>query len=74
MLNCEAKFTTQKVHSPCKLLYTGWIDNKVRLYSTGNCIEYPVIKHNGKEQKKSVYRYICVTESVCCIAEMNTSL
>ena len=31
-----------------KLLYVGWI-NKVLLSSTGNCIQYPVIKHNGKE-------------------------
>ena len=30
-----------------KLLYLGWI-NKVLLYSTGNSIQYPVIKRNGK--------------------------
>ena len=34
--------------SRCKLLYTGWINNKVLLYSTGNYIQYPVINHNGK--------------------------
>ena len=41
----------------CKLLHTGWINNKVLLYShqgsplysTGNYIQYPVINHNGKE-------------------------
>ena len=32
-----------------KLLYIGWIKNKVLLYSTGNYIQYPVVNHNGKE-------------------------
>ena len=27
--------------------YTGWIDNKVLLSSTGNYIQYPMINHNG---------------------------
>ena len=34
--------------SRCKLLYIGWINNKVLPYSTG----YPVINHNGKEYIK----------------------
>ena len=38
--------------SRCKLLYIGWINNKVLLYSTGNHIQYPVINHNGKEYEK----------------------
>ena len=37
--------------SRCKLLYTGWINNKVLLYSTGNYIHYPMMSHNGKEYK-----------------------
>ena len=53
--------------SRCKLLYTGYINNKVLQYSTGNYIQYPVINHNGKE-----YIYIiCITESLCCTAEIN---
>ena len=32
--------------SRCKLVYIGWINNKVLLYSTGNYIQYPVINHN----------------------------
>ena len=28
------------------------ISNKGQLYSTGNCIEYPMINHNGKEYEK----------------------
>ena len=31
---------------------TGWINNKVLPYSTGNYIQYPVINHNGKEYEK----------------------
>ena len=34
--------------SRCKLLYIGWINNKVLLYSTGNSIQYHLINHNGK--------------------------
>ena len=59
--------------SRCKLLHIEWINNKVLLYSTGNYIQYPMINHNGKEYfKKNVY--ICITESLCCTAEINTTL
>ena len=56
-----------------KLLYTEWMNNKVLLYSTGNYIQYPVINHNGKEYKKE-YTYMCITESLCCTGEINTTL
>ena len=36
----------------CKLLYTGWINNKILLYSTGNHIQYPGININGNKYKK----------------------
>ena len=39
--------------SRCKLPYIEWINNKVLLYSAENCIQYPVISHNGKQNKKS---------------------
>ena len=55
-----------------KLVYIEWINNKVLLYSTGNYIQYPVINHNGKEHEKNVY--ICITESLCCTAVINTTL
>ena len=58
--------------SRCKLLYIEWINNKVLLYSTGNHIKYPMINHNGRECKKNVY--IHTTESLCCTAEINTTL
>ena len=45
--------------SRCKLLYIEWINNKVLLYSTGNYIQYPMIRHSGKEYKKEcAYIYI----------------
>ena len=40
-----------------KLLYLGWINNKVLLYSTVNYIQYPMINHNGKEYEKNIYMY-----------------
>ena len=44
--------------SRCKLVYTGWINNKDLLQSTGNYSQYPVINRNGKEYKKNVYIYV----------------
>ena len=38
-------------------IYTGWINNKVLLNSTGNYIQHPVINHNGKEYEKQC---ICI--------------
>ena len=40
-----------------KPLYTGWINNKVLLYSTGNYIQYPVTNHDGKEYEKIYFLY-----------------
>ena len=40
------------------LLCRGWI-NKVLLHSTGNCIHYSIINHNGKEyEKQYLYTYL----------------
>ena len=39
-----------------KLLYAGWINNKVLLYSTGSYTQYPVINHRGKDcEKECIY-------------------
>ena len=44
--------------SRCKLLYIGWINNKVLLYSTGNYIQYPMINHDRKGyEKEYIYVY-----------------
>ena len=52
--------------------------NKVLPCSTGNAIQYPETNQNGKEYRKEcVYIYVCVcvyTESLSCIAEINTTL
>ena len=52
-----------------KLLYRGWLSNKVLLCSTGKHIQYPVTNHNGKEWKIHIGK----SESLCCTAEINTT-
>ena len=59
--------------SRCKVLHTGWINNKVLLYSTGNYIQYRVINHMEKNIKKKNVS-MCITESLCCTAEIDTAL
>ena len=44
--------------SRCKLLYIGWINNNLQMYSTGNCIQYHMIKHNRKEYENWMFRWI----------------
>ena len=68
---CRGGMDWEFVISRCKLLYIEWINNKVLLYSTENYIQYPVINRNGTEYKKE---YIYITESLCCTAEINTTL
>ena len=48
------------------------IDNKDLLYSTGNYIQHLVITYSGKESEKEYSTYI--TESLCCIPEISTTL
>ena len=33
----------------CKLVFIGWINIRVLLFSTGNYVQYPIIKHNGEK-------------------------
>ena len=56
-----------------KLLYIRWMDKQQgpTVYSSGKYIHYPLINHNGKEY---VYIYVCITESLCCTAEISTAL
>ena len=44
-----------------KLLYIGWINNKVLLYSTRNYFKYILITYNEKEYEKI---YICISASL----------
>ena len=52
-----------------KLLYMEGTNNKVLLYSIENYIQCPMINHNGRE-----YLTKNITESLCHIAEINTTL
>ena len=54
----------------CKLLCLEWINKKVWLYSSGNCIQYPMINHTEKEYEKGMH----ITESLCSITEIGTAL
>jgi len=45
------------------------------MYSTGNYIQFPLIRHNGKEYIKEyiyiyIYIYMCITESPCHSADI----
>ena len=59
-----------------KLLNVEWINSKVLLYITGKYIQYLVINHNVKKEfkKECIYIYICIGESLCYTAEINTTL
>ena len=39
---------------------------------TGSYIQYPGINHSENNVKKNVY--MCITESICCTAEIDTTL
>ena len=57
----------------CTLLYIKQISNKNLWYSTGNSTQYSVMAYMGKESKK-VDICICITDSLCCTPETNTTL
>ena len=42
----------EHANTRCKQVCIECISDKVILYSTGNCGQYPVIKHNRKEYEK----------------------
>ena len=44
------------------------------LYVTGNSTQYSVINFKRKESKKRMNICICITESLCCTPETNTTL
>ena len=46
------------------------VNIKVLLYGTRNCIQLPVINHNGKEYDT----VSCITVLFCCISETNKTL
>ena len=50
------------------------VKNFVMLYSTGNSTQYSVINLCGKRIWKSMDVCICITESLCCVAEIYHNL
>ena len=44
----------------------------LRLYSTGNYIRYLMTNHEEKEYEKKIYMYVCVTDSLGYIEEINS--
>ena len=56
------------------LLYINQITNKDLLYSTGNSIQYSVMAYMEKESKKGVGMCICISDSLHCTPETNTTL
>ena len=55
-------------------LYMEWMVNRDLLYSTGNPTQYSVITYMEKECEKEWIHVMCITESLCCIAEIITTL
>ena len=51
-------------------IHLEWINNKILMYGTGNYIQYPVIME--KTIKEELYMYI--TESLCYITDIGTTL
>ena len=76
--------------SRCRLLYMGWTENRVLLYSAGNYVQYPVISHNGKNEKEYTHTHqhplqqyhhhhnphamIAFVDNVCVAEEMYVKL
>ena len=54
--------------------YRGMINNKVLLKSIRKYINYPVINHRKNTKKNNIYFSMCITESYCSAAELNTTL
>ena len=57
----------------CKLLHLEWMGHKVLLHSTGNYIQSLGTDHDGRQNKKGNV-YIRMTGSLCCTAEIGTTL
>ena len=56
------------------ILFMEWIVSGEQLYSTGNSTQYSVVTYTGKESEKEWGMCICITESLCCTAEIITTL
>ena len=54
------------------VLYMHWMVNRDLLYSTGNSAQHSVITCMGNESEKRMDMCLCITESLCHTAEINT--
>ena len=50
------------------------IDNRHLLYSTRNATQSSVVTCMGKKISKTVDICLCITDSLCCTAETDTTL
>ena len=64
VLDSKAVFPKLPIH----LLLMEWVVNGDLLYSTGKSTQYSVIVYMRMDT------CICITESLCCVAEVNTTL
>ena len=46
-------------------VYIKQLNNKVLLYSTENCVQYPITSHNGKEYEKQKFPGGPVVKTLC---------
>ena len=44
--------------SRCKLFYREWLNNRVQLCITGNCVQHPVITIMENTMKNNVYIHV----------------
>ena len=60
------------------ILCIKYITNEKLLYSTRNSTQYSIMAYIGKEsktnKKKEWIYVICITDSLCCTPETNTTL
>ena len=59
--------------SRCNLLHLERISNEVLLFSTGNSTQSLGVEHGGRQYEKEKV-HVCMTWSLCCAAEMDTTM
>ena len=75
-LSSTYKFTALNLTLEEKSTSLYKITNKKLLYSTGNSAQYSLMAYLGKDSRmlKKKRVDVCVTDSLCCTPETNTTL